>query len=266
MDKQGQAAAAGASDTNNAGAGTGTADAPPAWFAAALATALNDTSSKLEQSMDKKINAIDKRLKAFSKTPEAQADATNGTAAAAEGADAAHAGEAANGATNGTAAAGDSDPKANAAVLRLQRELSAVMSKVTVLEQDKETLKKDGMAKDRAIALKDAMEGVPWFNDTTRDIVFKTQLPEMKQDDRGAYFFETTDGKPFFAKDWIEKIATENPNWLKAEGRRGSGATNGNILWQKGGTNLGDITQENVKDRGKRDAIAADIVSVLTNR
>jgi hypothetical protein len=117
------------------------------------------------------------------------------------------------------------------------------------------------------MALSNSMREIPWFNEGTRALVFNNMLPTMKQDDKGRYIFETETGAVLLALDYMDKYATENPQLLKAEGRRGSGATNGNAKgWQQTDINPSDITAETLRDPAKAAAIRAQIQAAMPVR
>lgn len=252
MDKAGQAgAAAGAPPA------AGAADAPPAWFSAAFET----LKASLETSVDKKINAIDKRLKTLTKG--ADPDPAAGGAPAADGADPA-AGAAAG--AGDAAANGHKNPETNAEVLKLKQTVDALQRKQEA--SDAKILKAEKEKSDMELrsALTDAMGGeIPWVSGEAKDYAFNKWLPTVKKDEAGRFIVENETGLPLLVRDFVEQQVVKDSFFLKAEGRRGSGATNGNGSkpWQQGGMTPADITRENMADPAKNAQARQEIAAVL---
>ena len=252
MDKAGQAGAAA-----GAGAGAGAAaEAPPSWFTAAFET----LKTAIETSVDKKINAIDKRLKSMGKTgadpdPAAGAD----PAAAGSGADPAVGADPASGAHA-------ADPKANAELMKLRQQVETLRQNQEKSDKATAQAQKDRADMEIRAALTEAMGGdIPWSATSARDLLFTQLLPQVKKDEAGRFVIENEAGLPLLARDYVEQRVTKDQFLLKAEGRRGSGATNGTGTkpWEQSGISPADITPANMADPNKRAQATAEIAAAI---
>lgn len=134
------------------------------------------------------------------------------------------------------------DPALNARMQQYERENAAAKAAIDALTKERDTEKASNLEKDRVAAVKDALSGVPFKDEASRQLFFDANIGKVKRDDDGNLVVETDAGL-LPAKDYLKTRAESMDSLMAPIGTGGAGAKGANGLpgGRRGNWTLEDI-------------------------
>lgn len=151
--------------------------------------------------------------------------------------------------TTGTATQKAEENKANLELKRMREQLDQLTQKATAAEKAK-------LEAERVSAIKDAMSGIQFKDDSASRFFFKSISTDIERDEDGSLVAKGADGNYLPVTDYVKQQAELLPGLIAPKGLGGSGAVAGKKTASTGLT-LEDIKPGMTKEQ--KDAIWAQI-------
>jgi hypothetical protein len=128
----------------------------------------------------------------------------------------------------------------NTELQKRDRKLKEVTDLVATLTAERDQAQQARLESERQSAVKDAMAGIQWRDQTHQNAFYKMVIGDVIRDEDGTLVAKTDKGN-ITVSEFIQQQAETVPGFLAAQGRGGSGASQGGVIKPSKTVHIEDI-------------------------